>query len=213
MMKIYGRLSSLNVQKVIWCLGELGLAEGKDYERIDAGLAFGVNTTPEYLAMNPNGLVPTLVDGDYVLWESHSIVRLLASQYGMGTLMPADLRVRADSERWMDWMLGTLSPALANAFIGLTRTPKEKQDMAAIKHAFQQSCRHLAILDEVLKDRLFCVGPDLTVGDLPLGVAVHRWIMLGNDYQEQLGAAPIYPSLMQWHRRISERPAFLQSVA
>lgn len=209
-MKIYGRLSSLNVQKVIWCLGELGLTEGKDYERIDAGLAFGVNTTPEYLAMNPNGLVPTLVDGDYVLWESHSIVRLLASQYGMGSLMPIDLHVRADSERWMDWMLGTLSPSLATAFIGLTRTPKEKQDMAAIKMAFEACSCQLAILEAALKERLFCAGSDLTVGDLPLGVAVHRWIMLGNTYSEQLGAAPAYSSLMQWHQRISERPAFRQ---
>ena len=212
-MKIYGRLSSLNVQKVIWCLGELGLTEGKDYERIDAGLAFGVNTTPEYLAMNPNGLVPTLVDGDYVLWESHSIVRLLASQYGMGSLMPIDLHVRADSERWMDWMLGTLSPSLASAFIGLTRTPKEKQDMAAIKMAFEACSCQLAILDAALKERLFCAGSDLTVGDLPLGLAVHRWIMLGNTYPEQLGAMPVYPSLMQWHQRISERPAFRQSGA
>lgn len=212
-MKIYGRLSSLNVQKVIWCLGELGLAEGKDYERIDAGLTFGVNTTPEYLAMNPNGLVPTLVDGDYVLWESHSIVRLLASQYGMGSLMPIDLHVRADSERWMDWMLGTLSPSLASAFIGLTRTPKEKQDMAAIKRAFEASSHQLAILDGALKGRLFCAGSDLTVGDLPLGVAVHRWLMLGNTYPEQLGAMPVYPSLLQWQRRISERPAFLQCGA
>lgn len=211
MMKIYGRLSSLNVQKVIWCLGELGLSEGKDYERIDAGLTFGVNTTPEYLAMNPNGLVPTLVDGDYVLWESHAIVRFLAAQYGMGSLMPIDLHVRADSERWMDWMLGTLAPNLTTAFVGLVRTPEEKQDMAAIKRAFQESSRLLAILDGTLKERLFCAGSDLTVGDLPLGVAVHRWIMLGNTYPEQLGTAPDYPSLMQWHRRISERPAFRQS--
>ena len=209
-MKIYGRLSSLNVQKVIWCLGELGLAEGKDYERIDAGLTFGVNTTPEYLAMNPNGLVPTLVDGDFVLWESHSIVRLLASQYGMGSLMPIDLHVRADSERWMDWMLGTFTPNVATVFIGLTRTPAEKQDMVAIKRAFEHGCRQLAILDGALKDRLFCAGSDLTVGDIPLGVAVHRWIMLGNTYPEQLGAAPVYPSLMRWHQRISERPAFRQ---
>lgn len=210
MMKIYGRLSSLNVQKVIWCLGELGLAEGRDYERIDAGLAFGVNKTPEYLAMNPNGLVPTLVDGDFVLWESHSIVRLLASQHGMGSLMPIDLHRRADSERWMDWMLGTLTPSIATTFIGLTRTPPEEQNMPAIRQAFETLSRNLAILDNVLKDRLFCAGAELTVGDLPLGVAVHRWIMLGNTYPEQLGVAPTYPSLMRWHHRISERPAFRQ---
>lgn len=211
-MKIYGRLSSLNVQKVIWCLGELGLVAGEDYERIDAGLTFGVNTTPEYLAMNPTGLVPLLVEGDYTLWESNAIIRLLASRYGLGSLMPTDLQVRADSDRWMDWMLGTVWPLIRTAFVGLTRTPKEKQDLLAIKAAFQKGSDHLVILDAVLKDRLFCAGSELTVGDLALGVAVHRWVQLGQNYPEQLGVVPIFPSMMQWYARISERPAFLASL-
>src|SRR5712664_2715965 len=104
MIKIYGRLSSINVQKVIWCLDELGQKEGVDYERIDAGLQFGVNKTDAYLKMNPNGLVPTLVDGDFVLWESNGIVRYLASHGGHDdeSLFPADLKIRADADRWMD---------------------------------------------------------------------------------------------------------------
>lgn len=211
-MKIYGRLSSLNVQKVIWCLGELGLVAGKDYERIDAGQTFGVNTTPEYLAMNPMGLVPLLVDGHYTLWESNAIIRLLASRYGVGSIMPSDLQVRADSDRWMDWMLGTVWPLIRTAYIGLTRTPKEKQDLPAIKAAFQKSSGHLTILDSVLKDRLFCAGADLTMGDLALGVAVHRWVKLSRNYPEQLGVVQAFPSMMRWYDRISERPAFRASL-
>lgn len=211
-MKIYGRLSSLNVQKVIWCLGELGLVAGKDYERIDAGLAFGVNTTQEYLEMNPTGLVPLLVEGNYTLWESNAIVRLLASRYGLGSLMPTDLRVRADSDRWMDWMLGTVWPLIRTAYVGLTRTPKEKQDLPAIKAAFQKGSSHLAILDAALKDRLFCAGAELTMGDLALGVAVHRWVRLARGYPEQLGVVQTFPSMMRWYERISERPAFRESL-
>ena len=98
MLRIWGRRNSINVQKVLWCCGELGL----DYERIDAGGVFGLTRDPEYLALNPNGLVPTISDDGFVLWESNAIVRYLAARHGSGTLWPEDLRERADAERWMD---------------------------------------------------------------------------------------------------------------
>lgn len=81
MMRLWGRKSSINVQKVLWCLAELDLKESQDFERIDAGLQFGKNNTPEFLKMNPNGLVPTIEDGDLMLWESNTIMRYLVSQY------------------------------------------------------------------------------------------------------------------------------------
>ena len=99
MLKIWGRRNSINVQKVLWCCGELGLP----FDRVDAGLQFGVNNTPEYKALNPNGLVPTIDDDGYVRWESHAIVRYLARKHGTGTLLPQDARAAADADRWMEW--------------------------------------------------------------------------------------------------------------
>ena len=124
MLKILGRKNSSNVQKVLWCCDELGLA----YEREDVGGSFGKNRDPEYLALNPNGLVPTIIDDGFVLWESNSIIRYLAAKHGRGTLYPEDLRARALAERWMDWQLSVLGPAIGPVFWGLIRTPPGKRD-------------------------------------------------------------------------------------
>jgi glutathione S-transferase len=123
MLRIWGRTNSVNVKKALWCAEELGL----QYERIDAGLQFGVNKTPEYLKMNPTGLVPTIDDDGFVLWESHSIVRYLCAKHGAGKLWPTDLQRRADAERWMDWAF-TFQRAMRDVFWGLIRTPPEKRD-------------------------------------------------------------------------------------
>lgn len=122
MLKVWSRKNSSNVQKVMWAIGELGLA----YERIDLGLEFGGNDTPAYLAMNPTGLVPTLIDGDFILWESNSIVRYLANRYGQGTLEPADPKTRALANQWMDWQMSTFLPAFWDVFHGLVRPPRPK---------------------------------------------------------------------------------------
>src|SRR6266850_2169868 len=140
MLKIWGRTNSVNVKKALWALEELGLK----YERIDAGMQFGVNNTPEYRRMNPTGLVPTIEDDGFVLWESHSIVRYLAARHGAGTLWPNDLRARADAERWMDWAF-TFQAAFRTVFWGLVRTPPEKRDMAAIEDARKKCAELLAI--------------------------------------------------------------------
>ena len=115
MLKIYGRANSINVQKALWVADECGLA----YERTDVGGAFGGNDQPWYRAMNPNGTVPTIDDGGYILWESNAIVRYLARKHGAGTLWPEDARVNADADRWMDWQATTANPALFAAFWGL----------------------------------------------------------------------------------------------
>ncbi|MDB5992132.1 MAG: glutathione S-transferase protein [Herbaspirillum sp.] len=209
MMKIYGRLSSINVQKVIWCLDELGKKEGVDYERIDAGLQFGVNKTDAYLKMNPNGLVPTLVDGDFVLWESNAIVRYLASLHG-GSLFPADLKIRADADRWMDWTLVTLWPTLRVSFLGLTRTPKEQQDIPLIIKHYQDTTRLLQILEDLFAGRAYCAGEQFTVGDITLALAVDRWVKLPASFPDLLGELPELKSLMAWHRKVTARPAFIK---
>ena len=124
MLKIWGRANSINVQKVLWCCGELGL----QYDRIDAGNEFGVNKTPQYRALNPNALVPTIEDGDFQLWESNVIVRYLAQKSGHGRLCPANIKTRFDAERWMDWQATVFWPALRPLFIELIRTPPAKRD-------------------------------------------------------------------------------------
>ena len=146
MIKIWGRNTSVNVQKVMWALGELGVP----HERIDVGGSFGKNNEPAYLAMNPNGLVPTLEEDGFMLWESNSIVRYLAAKYGAGTLEPADLRARARASSWMDWQLSVAAPAITPVFWGLIRTPPEKRDHAAIDAGKDKTIAAMKILDAQL---------------------------------------------------------------
>ena len=165
MLKIWGRTNSVNVKKALWALEELGVK----YQRIDAGMQFGVNDTPEYRRMNPTGLVPTIEDDGFVLWESHSIVRYLAAKHGAGTLWPNDLRVRADAERWMDWAF-TFQAAFRTVFWGLVRTPAEKRDMNAIEEARKKCAGLLAIPGAALEGRQYLAG-NFGMGDIPRGKA------------------------------------------
>jgi hypothetical protein len=137
-LTIWGRANSVNVQKVLWCLSELDIA----YHRIDAGMAFGKNDEPDYLAMNPNGHVPTLVDGDFILWESNSVMRYLVLAYGQGSpIYPQTAKARASVDRWLDWTLSTLQPVDRPVFWALVRTTVEKRDMVAIqKDADAEAC-------------------------------------------------------------------------
>ena len=128
MLRIWGRANSINVQKVLWCCGELGLA----YERIDAGNEFEVNKTAEYRALNPNGFVPTIEDGEIRLWELNVIVRYLAHKKSHGLLCPSDIGIRFDAERWMDWQATVFWPALRPLFIELVRTVPTKRDPAVV---------------------------------------------------------------------------------
>ncbi len=197
MLKIWGRESSINVQKVLWCCEELGL----DYERVDAGGAFGGTGDPEYLAMNPNGLVPTISDGGFALWESNVIVRYLSAKHGLGTLYPEDLRRRADAERWMDWQLGTLWARMRPVFIGLVRTPPEERDAAAIESFRGQTVEAWNLLEQYLAGRDYALGDVLTMADIPLGVSVYRWYRLPVE-------RPSMPNLEAYLERLTGRPAF-----
>jgi len=201
MLKIWGRVNSVNVKKALWAAEELGLT----YERIDAGMQFGVNNTPEYLAMNPTGLVPTIDDDGFVLWESHSIVRYLAAKHGAGTLWPADLKARADAERWMDWTFTFSREFQRPLFWPLVRTPPEKRDMKAIGEAIKKCAGLLAIPEKHLSNRPYLAGGALTMGDIPLACHVQLWMRLPIE-------RPAAPNLTAWFERLTARPAFRKIV-
>ncbi len=197
MLKIWGRLSSINVQKVVVCANELGLA----YERVDAGGKFGVVETPAYKRMNPNSLVPTIEDGDFVLWESNAIVRYLSRKYGAGRLWPDDVHRAADADRWMDWQATTLTPAMGDAFMQLVRTPPEQRDMRLVEASIAKTEPRMAILDAQLADRAYVAGPTLTMGDVPLACAAHRWLGLPCEKTPR-------PNVERWLAGLRARPAF-----
>jgi len=197
MLKLWGRRNSINVQKVIWTCEELGIP----YQRVDAGLQFGVNKTPEYLAKNPNGLVPTLEDEGFVLWESHAIVRYLARRHGLGRLLPADDRVAADADRWLDWHHTTVWPVMQPVFWNLVRATPEQRDMKAVEAGRLKMIDIMAIADRWLADRPYFAGDAFSIGDMPLALVNWRWTNLPIE-------RPRYASVDAWFDRISERPAF-----
>ena len=203
-LTIWGRANSVNVQKVLWCLGELGLA----YARIDAGMAFGRNHEPDYLAMNPNGRVPTMADGDFVLWESNSIMRYLAMAYGKGTpLYPEAPRRRAGVDRWLDWTLSTLQPVDRPVFWALVRTPPEQRDMVAIQKDADAEAVQWRIVDRQLANRRFIEGDDFTIADIALGAYARRWFGVEGI------AKPKFSDLERWFAQFADRPGFVQFIA
>jgi glutathione S-transferase len=201
MLKIWGRVNSVNVKKALWAAEELGLR----YERIDAGMQFGVTRTPEYRKMNPNSLVPTIEDDGFVLWESHTIVRYLAAKHAAGTLWPTDLRARAEAERWMDWAF-TFQNAMRDVFWGLIRTPPEKRDLKAIEAGAKRSAELLqGVLERNLENRNYVSGASFTMGDIPIGAEVQRWMRVPIE-------RPRLPHVEAWFERLRARPAFLRVV-
>jgi glutathione S-transferase len=197
MLTIHGRINSINVQKVVLACEELGLA----YERLDAGGAFGIVKTPEYMAMNPNGLVPVLVDGDLVLWESNVIVRYLAAKYGDGTLWPKDPGQRALSERWMDWGAFTLYPKYHAAFWNMVRTPPEKRDMAAVEASLAATEPVMDILEAELAGKAFLAGARPTIGDIGLVPGVFRWLNMPISRKPR-------PNCEAWVEHLTSRPGY-----
>ncbi len=203
-LTIWGRANSVNVQKVLWCAEELGLG----YRRIDAGMQFGRNTEPEYLAMNPNGRVPTLVDGDFVLWESNSIMRYLALAYGKGsTIYPEAPKLRAAVDRWLDWTLSTLQPVDRPVFWALVRTPAEKRDMAAIQKDADAEAVVWRIADVQLATRQFIEGDQFTLADIAVGAYARRWFGVEGIRKPKL------PHLERWFGQFSSRAGFQKFIA
>lgn len=199
MLKILGRKTSGNTQKVLWCCDELGLA----YEREDVGRGFGRNHDPDYLALNPNARVPTIVDDGFVLWESNVIVRYLCAKHGMGTLCPPGLQARIDMERWMDWQQTTLRPrfhALSDALQdpAAPRNPTVKTLESALNDTWK-------ILDAQLAKQPFVAGAELTMADIPFCYIVNRWHRLPIERDR-------FTHVKAWFDRLCERPAFRRNV-
>ncbi len=195
---LWGRKTSSNVMKVIWLLEELGLG----YERIDVGGPFGGTATPAYRAMNPLGVVPSLVDGDFTLFESNVILRYLCNAHAPGSgFYPPEARPRATVEAWMDFQQTALNRAQSIVFQGLIRTPPDKRDPAAIDAAVVEAGVVWSILDRRLASRPFVAGDSFSLADIVFGVHVHRWFGLAIT-------RPDTPNLLAWYRRLLERPAY-----
>ncbi|WP_439598745.1 glutathione S-transferase family protein [Falsiroseomonas sp.] len=197
MLRIWGRANSSNVMKVLWLCEELGLP----FERIDAGGAFGKTKEPAYLALNPNALVPTIEEPDgFALWESNAILRYLARSKAPGhPIYPADLRLAADCDRWMDWQLGTLNRPMTTVFFTYVRIPEAERDWPATHKARAEAEQLWAMVDRHLAGRPFLTGQDLTLADIALGIYVHRWFAMPIERAEM-------PALRGWYERLLTRP-------
>ena len=198
MMRILGKASSINVRKVLWTCAELNLA----VEREDWGSGFRSTQEPAFLALNPNGLVPVLVDGETVLWESNTICRYLAGREGRGDLLPTEPLARAHVERWMDWQATELNNAWRYAFMALVRRSPAHTDASAIAASAAEWSRLMTLLDgQLAHSGAFVAGPVFTLADVVLGLSAHRWRMT-------LAERPALRAVEAWLDRLNERPGF-----
>src|SRR5712692_5237517 len=202
MLKIWGRATSSNVQKVLWCCAELNIP----FDRVDHGGPFGGNRDPEYLKLNPNGLVPTVIDGDLVMWESNTICRYLAATRKGERLYPRDPALRTHVERWMDWQLSVVGTPMSGLLFGLVRTAPEARDQAAIEAARRRALAAWMIAEDALKNQPYLAGGDLSLAEIVLGTMVYRWFTLPIE-------RPALPALHAWYERLRERPGFKTHIA
>lgn len=198
---LWGRLSSCNVQKVVWALEELELP----YQHIPLGGAHGGNRSAEYLALNPNGLVPTLRDRDVVVWESHAIVRYLGAEFGSGLIYPIEPSDRAPVDQWTDWTATTFQPAWIGLFWAKVRTPEAEQDPRAIAKSLDATVRCLELLERRLADVPYLGGNQFSYADMVAGVAMYRWSTMDVE-------RPALPHVERWHERLNDRVAFRKAV-
>ncbi|KKW92617.1 MULTISPECIES: glutathione S-transferase family protein [Sphingobium] len=198
MLTIWGRLNSHNVKKVAWFAGEIGLP----HVRHDVGGPFGMNDA--YLAMNPNRLIPTIEDGDVVLWESNAILRYLAARYAPDAMWPTDPAARAQGDKWMDWQF-SFADAQRDAFLNLVRKKPQDRDAVALAGSAQRSGEQMRILDRALAAQPWLSGGDFGVADVPMGVYAHTFFTLEID-------RPDVPHLRAWYDRLRERPAYVETV-
>ncbi len=194
MLTIWGGLKSNNVQKVVWTANELALK----YVLVPAGMEHGLTGSAEFRALNPNGLVPVIDDGGFVLWESNAIVRYLAAMYGDAHFFPTDVRARALVDRWMDWANLQFYAAMGPAFHQLVRTEADKRNPLLIEESLAKAEKFAEILDQHLSDREFVNGDHFSAAEICLGVIVHRWMGLP-------AKKAVRPNLQRWYRTVSER--------
>ena len=202
MLKIWGRATSSNVQKVLWTCAELGVP----FERVDWGGPFGGNKDPRYLALNPNGLVPTVEDGELIIWESNTIMRYLCAKHGGERLHPAEPARRTYVERWMDWQLSALTQPMAAMLLGYYRTPPEKRDPAALEASRLRAIDLWRIVEAQLGHGDYLAGPTLTLADICVGIWAYRW----HAYPIE---RPSLPRLKAWYERLGRSPGFATHIA
>lgn len=199
MLNILGKASSINVRKVLWACAELGLPCLQE----DWGSGFRDVDTDEFRALNPNAMVPVLLDGDFVLWESNSIIRYLANRYGGGALYPSDAMARAHVDQWLDWQASDLNPAWSYAFMGLARQSPEHADAGRIQASLQAWTRFMTVLEgRLARTRAHVAGTAFSLADIAIGLSVNRWF-------ETPFARPALPEVQAYYQRLSERAGFM----
>ncbi|WP_315836484.1 glutathione S-transferase family protein [Bradyrhizobium prioriisuperbiae] len=202
MLKVWGRRNSFNVQKVMWLIGELGLA----HEHIPAGGSFGQLDGPDFLAMNPHGRVPVIDDAGTVVWESHAILRYLAARFGADRFWPKDAGERSGVDRWMDWSQTSLQPAvLTEVFWGFYRTPENQRNWTAINQGIARCSTYFQLLDGWLADRRYLCGDSFSLADIPAGTSLYRYFELEIN-------RPTIPHVTAWYQRLQERKAYREHV-
>ena len=209
-LKLWGRPTSGRTQKVLWTLAEIGLPFEFVMASGEMGPAghvakgnrpYGVVDTPEYRALNPNGRIPTIDDGGFVLWESNSIVRYLAMQYAPDLLYGNDVKTFASASRWLDWENNELLPPQHDLVMHLIRLPEDQRDAKKLETARQTFVKKLAIMEHELARNAYICGERFTYGDIALGLRMHRWRLFGL-------AGPPMPNIDRWYNAIVARPAF-----
>lgn len=202
MLKLWGRDTSINVQKVLWALDELGL----DYERVDAGGEFGGLDTPEYAKLNPNRKIPVLEDGDFSIWESGAIVQYLAEAYGAGRLSPSGAKQRALASQWCRWCQSNVySDLIGGAFQPLIRITAASRDNRSVEAAARRVGRMFQILDHALDGHDFLLGSELSIADIEVGALMHRYFTMPIE-------RPDLPNLKAWYERLAKRPAYEKHI-
>lgn len=199
MLRIMGRASSINVRKVLWACAEMEIP----FEREDWGAGFKSTRTPEFLALNPNAMVPVIQDGDFILWESNSIIRYLAARSNASSLYPHEARARARVDQWIDWQASDLNKSWSYAFMSLVRHSPEHQDSQALAAACKDWSRHMEILNRQLESTgAYVAGHEFSLADIPVGLSVNRWF-------ETPLAHPDFPAVSDYYKRLSHRPGYL----
>jgi glutathione S-transferase len=203
MLTIWGRKTSSNVQALMWCVGELGLA----YERHDVGHRFGGNDTPEFLAMNPNGTVPVLRDEDgTTIWETGAILRYLAARYSSPSLWPAAPAQRAPLDQWAEWAkLNVTLSFTGPVFWRVVRTAPSQQDPVAIAAALKKLNSVLAIAEKQLERNAFLAGPTFSLADIQFGHVLFRYFDIAID-------RPVWPNIERYYAALTKREAFSEHV-
>jgi glutathione S-transferase len=202
MLRIWGRRSSFNVQKVLWLVGELSLS----HEHIPVGGSFGGLEKPAFRMLNPHGRVPVLEDNELAIWESHAILRYIAATYGQGTFWADDPAARSHVDRWMDWAQTSLLPTFLNGiFWGYYRTPEPQRNWPAIRQSLDDCAVLFGTLESMLADRPFLAGDNLSLADIPVGTSLYRYFELDIE-------RPNLPNVEIWYQRLQQRPAYREHV-